>query len=345
MIKLEGKNCLLLYNVAAGKPPEEMQEAEFESILNVRDDVKAVRASLKELGVTVKTLALRRVSSKFTAQFEEAKADFVFNLCETLYNHEHKALTEMYVASWLELLKMPYTGAPPVSLLLALNKVRSKQLLRGAGLPVASSVVVDLSEEASFDSITPPYIVKPVHEDGSFGITKDSVVNTPKEAADQVAVIHEQYKQAALVEEYINGREITVPVFGNPPRVLGIGEIDFSGLSRKEPKIKSYDTKWKDDAPETNAKFPAEVDTTLKNRLERLSIKAFQTLGCRDFGRIDFRISESGKPYILEVNPNPDFSPDGEFGDSAKLANITYTDMVKEISENTLTRGTSVVFA
>lgn len=344
-MKLEGKNCLLLYNVASGKPPEEMAEAEFESILNTRDDVKAVRQSLKELGINVKTLALRKVSAKFTADFEAVNADFVFNLCETLYSHKHKALTEMYVASWLELLKMPYTGSPPVSLVLALNKMRCKQMMRGAGLPVAPSVVVDVGEKPILDSIVPPFIVKPVREDGSFGITKDSVVKTQKEAEERIAFIHEQYKQEALVEEYIGGREVTVPVFGNPPRVLGIGEIDFSGLAPNEPKIKSYDAKWKSDSPEANAHFPAEVETTLKNRLEKLSIKAFNALGCRDYARIDFRVGENGRTYVLEVNPNPDFSPDGEFGDAAKMANLTYTDLVKEIVENTLARGTSIGFA
>ena len=343
-MKLEEKTCLVLYNVAAGKPPEEMAEADFESILNARSDIKAVKQSLKELGMNVRTLALRKLSSKFTAQLEEIKPDLIFNLCETLYNHKHKALAEMYVAAWIELLKIPYTGSPPLSLVLALNKMRCKQLCRAAGLPVTPSILVHPGDKVNLDPITPPFIVKPVREDGSFGITKDSVVKTPKEAEEQVAVIHEQYKQAALVEEYIEGREVTVPVFGNPPRVLGIGEIDFSVLPVQEPKIKSYEAKWDAKAPDLNAVFPAELETTLKNRLERLAIKAFQTLGCRDYARIDFRISENRRPFVLEINPNPDFSPDGEFGDAAKLQNLTYTDLVREIVENTLTRKNELDF-
>lgn len=343
-MKLEGKTCLVLYNVASGKPPEEMAEADFESILNERSDTKAVRSSLKELGMNVRTLALRKLSSKFTAQLEEIKPDLIFNLCETLYNHKHKALAEMYVAGWLELLKIPYTGAPPLSLVLALNKMRCKQIARASGLPVAPSILAQVGDMPNLDAITPPFIVKPVREDGSFGITKDSVVKTPKEAEEQIKIIHEQYKQAALVEEFIEGREVTVPVFGNPPRVLGIGEIDFSVLSAKEPKIKSYEAKWKSDAPDLNAVFPAELETTLKNRIEKLALRAFQTLGCRDYARIDFRISENRRPYILEINPNPDFSPEGEFGDSARLHNLTYTDLVREIVENTLTRGNAVDF-
>lgn len=344
-MKLEGKTCLVLYNAASGKPPEELAEADFESILNKREDVTAVKQSLKELGLNIRTLALRRITSKFTAQFEEINPDFVFNLCETLYNHEHKALAEMYVAGWLELMKIPYTGSSPISLVLALNKMRCKQIMRAAGLPVAPSVLIDVGEKPNLDAITPPFIVKPVREDGSFGITKDSVVKTQKEAEEQIALIHETYKQAALVEEYIDGREFTVAVLGNPPRPLGVGEIDFSGFSAKEPKIKSYDVKWSSDSPEANAKFPAEIETTLKNRLEKLSLKAFNALGCRDYARVDFRVSENRRPFVLEINPNPDFSPDGEFGDAAKLANLTYTDLVKEIVENTLTRGTSLGFA
>lgn len=342
-MKLEGKTCLVLYNVAAGKPPEELAEADFESILNARSDIKAVRQSLKELGMNVRTLALRRLSSKFTAQLEEIKPDLVFNLCETLYNHKHKALAEMYVAAWLELLKVPYTGSPPLSLVLALNKMRCKQLCRAAGLPVTPSVLVHPGEKANLDPVTPPFIVKPVREDGSFGITKDSVVKTPKEAEEQVAVIHEQYKQAALVEEYIEGRELTVTVVGNPPRVLGIGEIDFSGLPSQEPKIISYSSKWDKNGP-LKMRFPAETETTLKNRIDRLALKAFNIFGCRDYARIDFRVSENRRPFLLEINPNPDFSPEEEFGLSAAAANLTYTDLVKEIVENTLARGNALDF-
>jgi len=320
-----------------------MAEADFESILNTRSDIKAVKQSLKELGMNVRTLALRKLTSKFTAQLEEIKPDVIFNLCETLYNHKHKALAEMYVAAWLELLKVPYTGAPPLSLVLSLNKMRCKQLCRAAGLPVTPSILVHLGEKVNLEAVTPPFIVKPVREDGSFGITKDSVVKTPKEAEEQIKIIHETYTQAALVEEYIEGREITVTVFGSPPRVLGMGEIDFSHLPMEEPKIISYSSKWNKDGP-LGMKFPAELETTLKNRLERLSLKAFSTFGCRDYARIDFRISENRRPYLLEINPNPDFSPAEEFGLSAGVANLTYTDLVKEIVVNTLTRKNDLDF-
>jgi len=336
-MKLEGKTCLIVYNVASGKPPEEATEMDSDSILNARQDIKAVRQSLKELGINVKTLGFRRLTAKITAFIEETKPDFVFNLCETLYNHPHKALTEMYVAGWLELLKVSYTGSPPLSMGLALNKMRCKQLLRAAGLPIPPSILVPVGVKANLDSITPPYIVKPVREDGSFGITKKSVVQSPAEAEEQVKIIHENYKQAALVEEFIEGRELTVTLIDNPLRVWGIGEIDFSKVPSDEPKIISYRAKWTQDKF-LALQFPAQTETTLKNRLEKLSVKAAHLLGCRDYARVDFRISENRRPYILEINPNPDISPDEEFGLSAKALELTYTDFIRSVVENTLKR-------
>ncbi len=331
---------MVLYNAAGGKPPEESSKNDFDSLLNERKDVEAIRNSLKEIGFSVRTLGFRRLNSRITSVFEEIKPDLVFNLCETLYNHPHKALTEMYVAGWLELLKCPYTGSPPIALGLSLNKMRCKQVLKASGLPVPPSVAVLVGEKPDLESITPPFIVKPVREDGSFGIAKNSVTKHPHEVEEKTIFIHEKYRQPALVEEFLDGREFTVVVVGNPPRVLGIGEIDFKNMPSGEPRIRSYQVKWDKNGPEAIARFPAEIETSLKNRLEKISVKAFQLLGCRDYARVDIRVSENRRPYILEVNPNPDISPDGEFGDAAKAAGINYTDLIKGIAENTLERGT-----
>lgn len=302
-----------------------------------------MRHSLRELDINVKTLGFRRLTSKIMMQFEEINPDFVFNLCETLYTHKHKAMTEMYVTGWLELMKVPYTGAPPLSVALALNKMRTKQLLRGAGLPVPPSILARIGEKPNFESITPPFIVKPVREDGSFGITKHSVVKSIDEAEEQVVSIHQNYQQAALVEEFIEGREFTAALADDPPRVLGIGEADFSALGPKEPKIISYEAKWSKESS-VKVSFPAEIEITLAHRLEKISLKAFELFGCRDYARIDFRVSENRRPYILEVNPNPDLSPDEEFGGALKAVNVTYTDFIKSIVGSTLARGTRVDF-
>lgn len=342
-MRIEGKTCLILYNAANGKPPEESTKDDFDSLLNERGDVKAIRNSLKESGFNVRTVGFRRSNARTATLFEEINPDLVFNLCETLYNHPHKALTEMYVAGWLELLKFPYTGSPPTALGVALNKMRCKQILKASGLPVPPSVAVPVGEKPDIESITPPFIVKPVREDGSFGITKDSVVKTQQEAEERVSFIHEKYRQPALVEEFLEGREFTVAVIDNPPRVLGIGEINFNGLPNDEPKIRSYNVKWDKNAPEAVAKFPAEIETPLKNRLEKIALKSFHALGCRDYARIDIRVSENRRPYILEVNPNPDISPDGEFGDAAKASGVSYTELIKNVAENALSRGLTIL--
>lgn len=333
---------MILYNTANGRPPEESEKNNFDSLLNEREDVKTIRNFLKETGLNVRVLGFRRLNSKVAAHFEEIKPDLVFNLCETLYNHPHKALTEMYVAGWLELLKCPYTGSPPITLGISLNKMRCKQILKTAGLPVPPSIAIPVGEKPDLESITPPFIVKPVREDGSFGITKDSVVKTTQEVEERVKFIHEKYCQPALVEEFLEGREFTVAVTGNPPMVLGIGEVDFKNIPANEPKIRSYEVKWNKNGPMAEASFPAEIETPLKNRLEKIALKAFHALGCRDYARVDIRVSENRRPYILEVNPNPDLSPLAEFDNAAKASNIAYAELIKNIAENALKRGTNL---
>lgn len=344
-MKLEGKTCLILYNAANGKPPEETAASDFDIPLNERVDVRAIRQALKENQLNVRTLGLRRINSKTTALLEEINPDLVFNLCEMLYNHPHKSLSEIYVAGWLDLMKLPYTGSHTVSLFLSLNKARCKQILRQANIPVPPSITVAVGEKPNLESITPPFIIKPVREDGSFGITKNSVVKKLQEVEEKVLFIHEKYNQPALVEEFIDGREFRITMIDNPPSVLGIGEIDFSDVKTGEPKIFSYDAKWRWDKNGSNieAKYPAEIETSLKNRLEKIAVKSFRLLGCRDYASIDMRVSENRRPYVLEVNPNPDISMDGDFGDSCKASGITYSGLIKNMVENTLTRGTNIV--
>ncbi|QQG46069.1 MAG: ATP-grasp domain-containing protein [Candidatus Niyogibacteria bacterium] len=334
---------MILYNAANIEPLQKI-ENHFDSELNDQEDVqdvKDVKQALEKTGLNVRTLNLKNSDSKITAALEKIQPDVIFNLCVSLHNHPHRSLTEMYVAGWLELLKLPYTGAPPMPLGLSLNKMRCKQILRSSGIPVPPSVYAPIGEKPNLESITPPFIIKPVREDGSVGITKKSVVGTFQEAEEKIQFIHGRYKQPALVEEFIEGREFTVVVVDNPPRIFGIGELDFSGLDPTEPKVFSYEAKWNSTKREygTRARFPAQIETILKNRLEKIALKAFQLLGCRDYARIDIRVSENRRPYILEVNSNPDISLNEEFGDAAKVAGIDYNDLIRDIVENALRRG------
>lgn len=334
-MKLDGKTCLILYNSWGSAPSSSTNsDKSFESLAETRDDVQIIKKFLKDLGISVRVMGIQRINARVVNQIEEVNPDFVFNLCESLYEKSHM---EMYVAGLLELLRIPYTGNPPFALGLALNKLKCKQILKSVGIPVPPSITVPVGEKPNIEDLTPPLIVKPIREDGSAGITKNSVAQTLSDVEQLVAVVHKEYNQSALVEEFIEGVELTVAVVGNPPRVLGIGEMDFSKIPNGEPKIVSYQTKWDAETP-LDIVFPAKINNTLKNRVEKIAVRAFQAIGCRDYVRIDMRVSENRRVYVLEINTNPVVTPESGFGDAAKSAGISYEDFFRELIENTLSR-------
>ncbi len=335
-MKLEGKTCLILYNRwgSSGSTSSTSNDTSFDSLAEDRSEVKIIKKYLEDFGITVRVLGITKINARTIERIQEVKPDFVFNLCESLYE---KSQTEMYVAGLLELLRIPYTGNPPLALGLALNKMKCKQIFESSGVPTPPSIVVPVGEKPNVDDLTPPYIVKPVREDGSAGITKDSVVETQADVEKLVEVIHKEYNQPAVVEEFIDGKEFTIAVVGNPPRVLGIGEINFYSVPKNEPKIISYKTKWDAEKP-LDTKFPAEIDAALKNRIEKKALQAFQAIGCRDYVRLDIRVSENRRIYVLEINTNPVVSPESGFEDAAKSSGITYADFLHELVENTLLR-------
>jgi D-alanine-D-alanine ligase len=334
----EQKICLIVYDVRQDEPTPDDPNSDY-TLAEKRTDIIAVKNALKEGGFGVKTMGLRRVNSKVISQIEENNPDVIFNLCESLYGESRY---EMYAAGLFELLKIPYTGSTPFALGLALNKRKSKQILRAAGLAVPSSVIAIPGQSFSLSDLEAPYIIKPVREDASTGISSKSVVNTKEEVEERVKFIHENYQQPALIEEFIPGREINVSIMGSAePRVLAIGEIDFSKMPKGEPNIVSYQAKWNPESPlfgGTEPIYPAKLEDELRTKIEKSGIKAYSEIGCRDYGRIDMRLREDGKFFILEVNTNPDISPDSGFDRAAKVAEMSYSQWICEIVSNALRR-------
>lgn len=335
----ENTTGLILYDVLL--QDGESGEPEFDSAAEIRTEISAVRKALRELGYNVRTLGLRRITARVVSQIEELNPDFIFNLCESLYDQNQ---AEMYLAGLFELLRIPYTGSPPFTLGLALNKRRTKEVLRAAGIPVPrSTIAFDDGEEINLNlkNLEPPFIVKPLHEDGSAGITSDSVVTKEKDLLEQVKSIVKDYNQPAIVEEFLEGREFHVSILGyEEPRVLALTEIDFKKLPRREPPILTYKAKWdkKSLLYEEGFVCPAQIEPALQSRIERIALRAFKELGCRDYGRIDVRLDKNDRPYVLEVNANPDIDPASYFGDAARAAGMTYVDFIGEIVKNTLKR-------
>jgi D-alanine-D-alanine ligase len=262
----------------------------------------------------------------------------VINLCDDLLGRSDH---EMHFAGALELLGIPYTGAPPLALGLCRDKVKTKMILRGHGIPTAPYVLVE-EPDAPLEGLRYPVIAKPAAEDGSLGITDVSVAGDEGAARRAIRTVLDAYGPV-LVEEYIDGRELNVPVLGNsPPRVLPVSEIDFAGLAPGMPHICGYEAKWEP----ADARYagtvgicPADLDGQLQDRIERWSALAFRSLGLRDYARIDWRLSPTRGLMALEANPNPDISPGSGFLRSVRAAGMDYPELIEHLVEETLARA------
>jgi D-alanine-D-alanine ligase len=256
----------------------------------------------------------------------EYEPDCAFNLCESLGGD---ARLESAVPLVLELLNIPFTGSPPEVLSFALRKDRVKQRLAAAGIPTPRGCVLTRPDDPC--DLAFPLIVKPVREDGSAGISRANVVKDPGELARAVGSLVTAFHQPALVEEYIDGREFNVAMLGHPtPRVLPLSEIDFTGLPAGAPRIVSYDAKWAagsvDDLGTVPVLHPS-LPNALAARVRRAAADAFRAVGVRDYGRVDVRLAGSGIPYVVDVNPNCDLSPQAGMVRAAAAVGIDYGDL------------------
>ncbi len=334
-------DCVILYNAARISEIEGSKEKIYPSTI-IREEVTAIEESLRGSGFNPYVLSVDHFSKDLVTTLLRLAPKFVFNLCEEING---KSELEMCVAGFLELLGIPYTGSAPLALGMALNKYRVKQILRAAGIPVPKGFLYYPNQKPGRKPLRFPVIVKPVREDGSLGINTGSVCADMAQLESQAAYVHAVYRQEALVEEYLEGREFNVSIMGNEPRVLAISEIDFTGMPEGEPKIVSYRAKWDEESPmfgNTVPICPAEISKRMKKRVCDIALRSYQCLGCRDYGRIDMRTDAEGNVYVLEVNPNPDISPDAGFARAAKASGYSYSDMILQITSFALERGTKV---
>jgi D-alanine-D-alanine ligase len=332
-------DCVVLYNAARISEVEGSQEKIYPSTV-IREEVTAIEESLRGSGFNPYVLSVDHFTKDLVQSLTKLSPKFVFNLCEEING---KSELEMCVAGLLELMNIPYTGSPPLALGLALNKYRVKQMLRSSGIPVAKGYLCYLGQKNRQRSIRFPVIAKPVHEDGSLGINTGSVCQDFAQLERQVSYIHDVYRQEALVEEYLDGREFNVSVIGADPRVLAISEIDFSGMPEGEPRIVSYRAKWDEESPmygNTVPICPADISKRLEKRIKDIALRSYQCISCRDYGRIDMRTDADGNVYVLEVNPNPDISPNAGFARAARAGGYSYEEMILEITRFAMERGT-----
>lgn len=325
-------SILILYSLPAPSFPNGSPDLiGRESVIS---RLRAVQEALRSLGHSVETLDAKEDLSSFLRRIISVKTDLIFNLCE-----EFKGQTqfEMNVAALLELLGIPFTGSSAFVLGLSQNKGKTKSILAHHGIPTPAYRVLIPGSKSSVAGLQFPLIVKPLREDGGLGIDNNAFVLSEKELKQQVRRIHEKYAQPALVEEYIDGRELNVSIIGNEePEVLPISEIDFSTLPPGLPKICGYAAKWVEGSEEfihTVPQCPAHLPPKIEKKVREVSLSSYRIIECRDYARVDVRLSPEGTPYVLEVNPNPDISLDAGMTRSAKNAGLTYPAFIGRIVE------------
>jgi len=295
--------------------------------------VEAVAASLEPEGNAVVRIPVHP-DSKWVDKLRRARVDLVFNLCESI---DGVAALEPAVISVLELLGLPYTGSSSWTTAFCLRKHIVNSALERAGLPVPKFAVV--RRGSPIPSVGFPAICKPAAEDASIGVEQRSVVRTSRELAERVSSMLERWDEV-LVQRFIQGREVNVGLVGDA--VLPIAEIDFGRMPKGMWRIVTYRSKWEDGsdedlgaAPHCPARLPAGVAAQLR----KIAAASWRIVGGAGYGRVDLRIDERGRPWILEVNANPDFSPTAGLARMARVAGIDYGALVRQICELGLQRG------
>lgn len=326
---------LILYN----EPVLPLDHPDADSEHEILYTVDVVAKTLGEAGFDVCRLGVSHDPSVLLAGLQAQRPDVVFNLFEGTADQGHN---EAYVAGILEWLGIPFTGSPFQTLCLARNKHLTKHLLKGAGLPTADFFVVDELPVPDCP-LEWPVIVKPATQDASVGLDQGSVVTDQARLAERVASLLKAYGPPVLVEQFIRGREFNMGLIESPTlRVLPVSEVLFVDTDPNFWPIVTYDAKWKPgtrDYESTPPRYPADVTPKLAERLGSLAQDAFRLLGCRDYARVDFRVRPSGKAYILEVNPNPDFSPTAGLAGGLGSANLTHAQFTVDLIHAALARG------
>lgn len=322
----------LLFNLGKGDTPEEGEPPDANAELDAEHTIAAVAAALRWAGHEV---VLIEGDQNVAARLLERPLDIAFNMCEGLRGDSR----ESQVPALLEMLGIPYTGSNVLSLAVSLDKPTAKKLLACHGVPTPRFRVVPPGGRADLRGLRFPLFVKPAHEGSSMGITPDSVCHDRASLDEQVSRVHRLYRQEALVEEFIDGREFTVGIVGNTdPLILPILEINFQLCPPEHGPVYSYQFKTEWDADEYYL-CPAPVSDELAARLRQTALDAYRALGCRDVGRVDIRLGRNGVPQVLEVNPLPGLTP--AFSDlprAAVAAGMHYEELVNLILEAALAR-------
>ncbi len=320
--------------VGEGEPEDTLEE--YDSL----ETVNGIAAALEATGNSVVRLG---GGKEFLEKILREKVDIVFNISEGLGTYRSR---EAQIPSVLEMLNIPYTGSDPQTLAVAHDKHLAKKLVSLAGVNTPRWQFIACREDLeTVDWLRFPFpvFIKPAYEGSSMGVRLTSRVEKPSGLVPAVTKLIDSYKQPVLVEEFIHGDEVTVGLTGNsPPQILGIMRV----LPKKEMPYFVYSLEIKKDWENlVDYECPARLPEKTIDKISDLAVKVFKTLDCRDFARIDFRVSSDGEPYFLEINPLPGLNfKNSDFPIMAYKMRWVYNALIAEILKAAVKRYTDASF-
>ena len=329
---------LILFDTDAEPPAGQDYLRQIESADEAEFDVAR---ALRGQGHEVRLCGFRNDLDTLVAGLRAEPVDAVFNLSERFRNQSG---LDYGVAAIMEMLDLPYTGASSEGLMLARNKALTKMVLVYQGLRIPHFFVCPLGQPVQRPSdVRFPLIVKPLDEDASVGIAQRSVVHDDPALTERVAFIHTRHNTAAIVEEFIAGRELYVGVIGNdPPRALPPIEMVFGEDTTEENRIATFKAKWSHKYREARGIqncIAKNLSKELKERLAEVAVRTYQAAGLRDYGRIDVRLAHDDEIYIVEANPNPYLADGEDLAWAAEEGGQLYPQLIEKIAESAASRG------
>jgi D-alanine-D-alanine ligase len=361
---MDKRKVTVLYDSVEDRHQEEAKARGEKVKPLVCEEVERV---LAKRGHEVVRLAAAADVATLAKQLTKETGDVIFNVCESLNGVNQQ---EQNVAALLDMFGKRYTGAPPIGLALAQDKALAKKILQFHGIRTPKFMVMHAGELEHADELDFPLFVKPSNEDASIGIDAGSVVHDLKEFMERLSYVQREFGAPALVEEFIDGRELYVGVVEteNRPEPMPILEWDFSSLPEGTPRIASSEAKWEEDNPvyrNTPEIFPDDLPPELAKAIQDTAVDAYRALKLRDYGRVDLRLrrldADAGKRkkkgarkgpgngengavqqewefHVIEVNPNPHLASSGELALAARQQGISYPDLIETILGRALAR-------
>jgi D-alanine-D-alanine ligase len=326
------KRVLVLMHVDL-VPPDDIAGKPDAEVLEYKTEYDVV-TGLRDLGHEVQPLGLYDDLTPLRQAIQNFKPNIVFNLLEEFRG---ETMLDQNVVSYLELVKVPYTGCNPRGLMIARDKALSKKILHYHRIRIPRFAVVPAGRKLRRKParLEYPLIVKSQVEQASFGIAEASLVNNDEKLAERIEFMHANVGTSLILEQYVDGRELYVGVMGNTRlQVLPVWELEMRGLRSDAPRIATRQVKWNPKFQERRGieigparDLPPEVERLLVKTTKRL----YRLLQLSGYARVDFRLDAKGRPYFLEANPNADIGYGAEFAEAAKAAGIDYETLLDRI--------------